>query len=279
MCESLSIGGLVADAARMLGTYGETSRLEAEVIAAHVLGTSRSLLLAHMDDIPPREAVACFRAMVARRATGEPLPYILGYREFYGRRFRVTPETLIPRPETELLVDHFLELEPHLPSGPVVDVGTGCGCILACALIPTRRVGIGTDVSSEALAVAADNLLQHGLQHRSWLVRADLLDGVRSQSLSAVLANLPYVAELDPRLEPQVARWEPPVALYAGRDGLALIRRLIPQAAVALKPGGALLLEIGIGQADEVAEMLSGWHDVVVLNDLAGIARVISGRR
>ncbi|MEP0767649.1 MAG: peptide chain release factor N(5)-glutamine methyltransferase [Fimbriimonadia bacterium] len=279
MYESTNIRRLVADAATLLHASGESACLEAEVLAAHVLGMSRSLLLAHMDDVPPPETVTRFYDLVARRAVGEPLPYILGYREFYGRRFRVTPATLIPRPETELLVDRFLKLEPALPSGPIADVGTGCGCILACALLPNGRIGIGTDLSDAALQAAAENLAQHGLSCRTVLVQTDLLRGVRNDSLAAVLANLPYVAEGDPRLEAQVAEWEPPLALYSGLDGLSLIRRLLPQAAAALKPGGALILEVGIGQADEVARLLSEWHDLTVLDDLAGIPRVVSARK
>lgn len=279
MSENANIRGLVAEAVSLLQTSGDVARLEAEVLAAHVLGMSRSLLLAHLDDAPPTEAVKHFRELVARRAAGEPLPYILGYREFYGRRFHVTSATLIPRPETELLVDRFLELEPALPGGPIVDVGTGCGCILASALLPNERIGIGTDVSIDALRVAAENVAELGLFCRASLIAADLLRAVRKDSLAAVLANLPYVAERDSRLEPQVAEWEPPLALFAGSDGLSLIRSLIPQAAVALRPGGALIMEIGIGQAEEVVRLLAGWQDLAVLNDLAGIPRVVSARK
>lgn len=270
---------LIRSAGERLG-----SLLDAQILAAHVAGKSRSWLIAHGGDAS--SGTDALESLVERRAKNEPLPYILGWSEFYGNRIEVTPDVLIPRPETEMIVEAYLGLAPSLPPGPVVDVGTGSGCIMAALigkddaklavsgaerLSPHRRF-IGIDVSLAALAVAHRNVPTASLLH------ADLLSALRPSSMAAVLSNPPYVADEDPRLDADVAAHEPRVALFGGHDGLRFIQRLILSAQGILLPGGALVMEFGIGQANAVRELLSDWADVKILPDLAGIPRVAVAR-
>jgi release factor glutamine methyltransferase len=242
----------------------DTPRLDAELLLAHALGVDRSRLL--IDDL---EAPTGFERLVARRAAREPVAYILGQRDFRRITLEVDRRVLIPRPETELLVEAALAL----PSGArVVDVGTGSGAV-ALALKDERPdlEVVGTDISVDAVAVARANAARLGLDVR--FVVADLLDERRHD---AVLANLPYVSQ-DVQLRPEIARYEPAGALYAGADGLDVIRRLVATL------GGVpfVALEVGFDQAEPVAALLAdaGYSSVERLRDLAGHERVIVGRR
>lgn len=257
--------------------YG-VPRAEAEMLACDVAGQNRAWLLAHRDGTPPPHQEEQFRAMIRRRGRGEPLPYIIGNQQFYGLTFRVTPATLIPRPETELLVEQFLAIEPSLPLGPIADVGTGSGCILGAGIAYCGRFGIGTDISPDALEIAAENWRSIGLSDRTLPVVGDFLAPFAFTSLAAVLCNPPYVAPGDPRLDPAVALHEPAVALYSEGEGLEATRRVIAGAATTLVPNGRLFLEIGVGMANAVSALLTGWHDVTIHPDLAGIPRVAVAR-
>jgi release factor glutamine methyltransferase len=260
---AVPISAVLRDATRRLAAAGcDTPRLDAEVLLAFALGVGRERLVLDGDrDIDPVE----FDRLLARRTAREPVAYITGARAFRRISLRVDPRVLIPRPETELLVDVGLSL----PSGArVADVGTGSGAV-ALALIDERPdLDVwATDVSADAVAVARANGLVNVLQ-------SDLLSSVPGR-FDAVLANLPYVAS-DAQLPPEIADYEPAGALYAGPDGLAVIRRLITAA-----PAPVLGLEIGFDQADAVDSLLrhAGYPSVERLRDLAGHERVIVGRR
>jgi release factor glutamine methyltransferase len=263
----------LSDMTRVLAEAGcENPRLDAELLLAEVLGVDRSRLV--LDGREPLDGKAAkrFTELVARRARREPVAYILGRRDFRHLTLAVDPRVLIPRPETELLVEVGLTLSPR---ARVLDVGTGSGAV-ALALKqerPDLEVW-GSDVSEEALTVARANALHLGLEVQ-WL-RADLLAGVPGP-LDAVLANLPYVATEAP-LPPEIERYEPASALWAGADGLELIRRLISQGA---GQAPVLALEIGYDQGPVVAGLMgdAGFSSVEVLRDLAGHERVVVGCR
>jgi release factor glutamine methyltransferase len=261
----------LAGATRVLAQAGcETPRLDAELLLAEAAGVDRARLVVDADSPLDPAAAERFKALVARRAQREPVAYILGRKEFRRITPAVDPRVLIPRPETELLVDVGLTL----PRGArVVDVGTGSGAV-ALALKHERPdlELTGTDVSEDALAVARDNARRLGLDVS--FERADLLAGVEGP-WDAVLANLPYVADGE-ELQPEIARYEPAAALSAGPDGLDVIRRLVTMVA-----GVPLLaLEVGAGQAGSVRELLgrAGFESAETLRDLAGRERVVVGR-
>ena len=218
-------------------------------------------------------------AWLARRARHEPVQYIIGEQEFFGLKFRVTPDVLIPRPETEHLVEAALARTDSDASLHIADVGTGSGAIavpLAHAL-PRARV-TALDISAAALVVAHENAESHGVSDRIRFFKSDLLAAVAGEQFDMIVSNPPYVAE-DEELEPQVGEYEPGSALFAGPEGLDVYRRLIPQAQAALKPGGWLLLEIGHGQQGALERLLSGWGNVSLIADLQGIPRVACAQR
>jgi len=254
----------------------ETPRLDAEVLLAHALGVDRARLVIEPDRPVEGPAVRTFQDAVRRRGVGrEPVAYITGVRGFRRLDLHVDARVLIPRPETETLVEAALEL----PAGArVADVGTGSGAV-ALALKDERPDldVVATDASPEALAVARANAQRLALEVE--LLEGDLLEPVEGQ-LDAVLSNPPYVADGDrAALAPDITRHEPAMALYAGADGLSLIRRLAPQASAA---GARLLaLEVGFGQGGAVAEIVAaaGFADTQAVADLAGIERVVVGRR
>lgn len=262
-----------------------TGRRDAELLLLRVLGRDRAWLLAHGDEPvadPQREQ---FDASVARRARHEPVQYILGEQEFYGLAIRVTPDVLIPRPETEHLVEAVLARAPRDRPVEIADVGTGSGAIavaLAHAL-PLARI-TALDVSPAALQVARENAERHRVADRVRFLESDLLTAVHGERFFTVVANPPYVAETED-LEPQVRDYEPHAALFAGPTGLEVYRRLIPQAWEVLAPGGWLLMEMGHGQRDSLLELLlpgsagHGWQAVSFLADLQGIPRVAIAQR
>ncbi len=267
-----SVGEALADARRRLDAAGcDTPRLDAELLLAEVLDVDRARLV--IDRHRPLDDAAAdrFHVLIARRGAREPVAYILGRRSFRRLTLSVDPRVLVPRPETELLVEVGLTLGP---GAVVVDVGTGSGAV-ALALKderPDLRVR-GTDISADALAVARGNAARLGLDVE--FVEADLLDGGPAD---AVVANLPYVAE-GAVLAPEIARYEPAGALFAGADGLDAVRRLI--AATGPLPVRMLTLEIGSEQARAVAGLMreAGFATVDVLRDLAGYERVAVGAR
>ena len=264
--------------ARLKSASREPER-DAALLLCRVLGKDRAWLWTHPDVPLTAEQARRFRALVERRARAEPMQYILGEQEFYGLLFHVTPDVLIPRPETELLVESVLaRVDRHQPSR-ILDVGTGSGA-MAVALAHTLPMASITavDLSPQALEVARENAARRDVLGRVRLLQSDLLAAIEGERFDVVVANPPYIADGEV-LEPQVQEYEPAAALFAGPSGLEVYERLIPQAADALDPGGWLLLEIGFGQRHAVAQMLTGWQHVSAEKDLQGIERVISARR
>jgi release factor glutamine methyltransferase len=267
---------LARDAFVRAGIPPDEASLDAEVLARHVLEWDRAQLLTNWHSPPPEAFESAFASLVGRREAREPVAFIVGHREFWGLEFYVSPAALIPRPETELVIEQVLVR--HASNRPlrVVDVGTGSGCI-AVALareLPAAHV-LAIDISAAALAVAARNVVRHALAGRVQLLRGNLLDAVTGP-VDLIASNPPYVARADaPALQPEVARFEPEEALFAGEHGLAVLRVLCDTAAPKLAPGGFLIVEFGAGQHPALRAMAEskGWT-VEIAADLAGIPRV-----
>jgi release factor glutamine methyltransferase len=283
----ISIGTAARRAEAELRRAGvDSPRLTAEILMSYVLGWDRVRILSHGDEWLPADAGAAFAAAVTRRIAGEPLQYITGVQEFYGLAFRVTASVLIPRPETEVLVEKAILLARGMVASSIrfVDVGTGSGCIAAAfAHSETRALGWAADLSAEALKVARGNVLRHGVSNRVQLVQSDLLECFpRSGTFDFVLSNPPYVSRQDTEsLPPLVRDHEPHLALFAGDSGLDIYRRLIPQAAGRLALGGYLLLEIGQGMSERVVAMMesAGLSLQSLEKDLQAIPRCAVARR
>jgi len=255
------------------------ARRDAELLLMHTIARDRVYLLTHPETLLTPEQAAVYEEWIARRMRHEPVQYITGEQEFFGLTFRVTPNVLIPRPETEHLVEAALARVDRHAALRIADIGTGSGAIavaLAHAL-PNARI-TALDISPSALAVARENAERHEFGSRIRFVQSDLLDAVAGGQFDMIVSNPPYVAE-DEDLEPQVRDYEPASALIAGPEGLDVYRRLIPQAQAALKPGGWLLLEIGHGQREALEDLLAGWSDVSFIADLQGIPRVACAQR
>jgi release factor glutamine methyltransferase len=258
--------------------------LGARLLAEHVLGWETTTYLTSAHEVPPYGFSDRYDPLVARRAAREPLPYITGRREFWDLSFEVSPAVLIPRPETELIVEAALELLPSKTQAlTIVDACTGSG-IVAIALArecPAARI-IATDISNEALDVARRNAVTHGVGDRVQFVCGNLLDPIR-EPVDLIVCNPPYVAEASrPGLQPEVRDYEPSVALFGGRDGLQLLARTVEGAPARLRRGAYLIFEFGCGQDVEVEEMVSQQPqlELVALRcDLQGIARTCVAQR
>jgi release factor glutamine methyltransferase len=263
----------------------EDSQRDVAVLARHLLGWDVAAWLTRQRDEAPAALTSALAPLVSRRAAGEPVAYLTGEREFYGRTFAVTPAVLIPRPETELLVERALAILARRPAdaapADVIDVGTGSGCIAVTLAAERERLRVlATDVSAEALALAASNAARHEVTDRITFIHGSLTAGATAADL--VVSNPPYIAAADrDQLMRDVRDFEPATALFAGATGLDVIDRLVPDAFRALRPGGALVMEIGAGQSEAVAARLegAGFTAVTTYADLAGIARVIEGTR
>jgi len=280
----ISVHERIADARQALlraGLTVEDARLDAEVLARHALGWDRARLVADGRDPMPADVDREYSALIERRATREPVAFITGQREFWGLGFDVSPDVLIPRPETELIVEAACERRGQLDGvRTIVDVGTGSGC-LAIALareFPDARV-LATDISAAALGVASRNAVRHGVDRRVTFVRGDLVEPVQGP-VDLVVSNPPYVPS-GVELSPDIVRFEPPIALYSGRDGLTLVRRLVASVRSRLADGGLFVVEFGLGQDDEVETLArdAGWQDVTIVEDLQGIPRVAVMRK
>ncbi len=265
----------------------DAPRRAAELLLCHVLGWDRVRVLAHDTDPLPAEAWELLSALVRRMAAGEPLQYLTTRQEFYGLLFQVNPAVLIPRPETEILVEKALQLAAAMPKEHclrIVDVGTGSGCIAVsvAAHLETARIW-AVDIAAPALAVARDNAAAHGVAGRIQFLRGDMLSSFSTGGIfDFVLANPPYVSSLDAgNLSATVREYEPHTALFAGESGLEVHRKLAPQAAERLATGGYLLLEVGAGQAREVSAILegNGLEVLEVAADLQGIPRCVVARK
>lgn len=255
-----------------------TARIEAQMLLQHVLGVSRAHLMAHPEQVLGDAQQANYRALMQRRLAGEPLAYILGEREFFGLNFKVTPATLIPRPDTELLVELALERMPQ--SGCVLDLGTGSGAIaLSIAHARPDAEVTAVDASIEALEVARENARRLNVGNARFL-HSDWFEALAGERFDLIVSNPPYIADADAHLQQGDLRFEPRNALASGTDGLNDIRRIVADAKAHLEAGGWLMFEHGYDQAERVRELLkaSGYAEVFSARDLAGIERVSGGR-
>ena len=263
------------------GFAADTAAFDADVLARHVLGWDSAQLLAHNREPAPDGFGSRFDAAIARRARREPVAFIVGTREFWGRDFAVTRATLVPRPETELIVEEALRI---LPSGSptIVDIGTGTGC-LAITLAAERRDArvFATDISHAALLVATANARTHEVADRVHFIQCDLAEALLIEA-DLVVSNPPYVPQASaPTLASDVVSYEPATALFGGSDGLDVIERLFARVPARLARGAALIVEFGYGQEDCVRQAAEreGWTVRRMLHDLQGIARtVVLGR-
>lgn len=255
----------------------EDAALEAEVFMAHVLKITRTQLLTEPDIELKKRQEDTFKTFVKRRIKGEPNAYITGHREFYGLDFLVDKRVLIPRPETEILVEQAILRAKNYANPVIADVGTGSGAIAVslAKCLPQAEI-YAVDISKAALKAAARNSLQHGVLHRVKFVQGDLLEPI-PVSVDIIVANLPYVIT-DEVPKVNTAGFEPAQALDGGADGLDVIKRLCRQAKDKLNVNGCLLLETGLGQSRAVAELLKELFPsskIEVINDLSGIERVV----
>ena len=270
--------------------------LAAELLLIHALGCDRAWLYTHSDDSLDRAAAEKYFALIARRAAGEPTQYLTGKQEFWGLEFEVTPAVLIPRPETEHVVEVALErlgargIKIDMRTGApspclrIADVGTGSGCLaVTLAHELSQAEIIATDISAAALEVARRNAVRHGVADRIHFVQTNLLEGLSPLLLDMIVSNPPYIARGDASaLQREVREHEPETALFGGPTGVEIYQRLIEQAGALLAPRGILVLELGYNLAGPVRKMFHVqplWVNVSITNDLAGIPRVLAAER
>jgi release factor glutamine methyltransferase len=297
-------GAVKEGIARLDATCVPSSKLAAELLLMHALGRDRTWLYAHATDALDAESLQRYLALIARRAAGEPTQYIVGKQEFWGLEFEVTPAVLIPRPETEHIIEVALarigERNRAVPLS-IADVGTGSGCIaVALAKVFPNAQIVATDISPEALEVARRNAVRHESLDRIEFVEDDLLTHLLPEESSKrplgedwalplgpefdlIVSNPPYVALSDAEsLQREVRDHEPKLALFGGPTGVEIYSRLIEQAETAVCARGFVVLELGYGRADRVREMIGSrgaWKNITITNDLAGIPRVLAAER
>ncbi|MGA3011636.1 MAG: peptide chain release factor N(5)-glutamine methyltransferase [Terracidiphilus sp.] len=271
----------IGESALKDGPHPVRARRDAELLLTHSLQRSRVWLITHGDALLADELSVSYTELLERRQKGEPIQYITGETEFYGLPFRVTPDVLIPRPETEHLVERVIGLASDFEAPRILDIGTGSGAIAVVLAHELSHASVtATDVSSRALELARENAKRNGVSIRFLL--GDLLGPVAGERFEIIVSNPPYVAEADRNsLDVEVREHEPALALFAGEDGLDVCRRLIPAAFDALVQGGFVVLEIGYGQSTAIADLLagSGFGQIEFVPDLQGIPRVACGRR
>lgn len=275
-------------AARLRASAIEHDRRTAGVLLAHVLGVDRTHVLIRSEEKVSEVHYAHYLLLIERRAQGEPLQYITGHQEFYGLDFIVNPAVLIPRPETEFLVERAIKLAEDAKQSPlIVDIGTGSGCIAVSIAVnlPTARV-IATDLSEAALEVARMNAERHGVARKIEFMQGDLLEPLATHhlenSVDVLASNPPYVNEGRPDLiQREVRDWEPHEALFGGVDGLDFFRRLLADGLKYVRPGGYLVFEIGYSQLDAISDIIAAleWEPVDVTRDLQGIPRTLTVRK
>lgn len=269
------------DAARRLAAAGvDGAPRDARLLLAHALGIEPvDVIMRETDAVDPL-GLASFEALLERRAAGEPVSRIRGWREFHGRRFAITPDVLDPRPETELLVDEGIKRLPQ--GGRMIDLGVGSGCILLSVLAARPDAsGLGIDLSPGAVSVARTNAATLGLGSRAQIVERSFADE-QGEWFDLALSNPPYIAQAEiESLAPDVRNHDPSMALSPGDDALSAYRAILAGALGWLKPGGWIGFEVGAGQAGDVASLLhdTSLQDIAVFEDLAGIPRAVFGRR
>ena len=275
-----SISEALAKAESILGTNGIAEpRREAASLVMLAIEKEKTFLYAHSDYELTELESSRFESLLERRAAREPLQYISGVQEFYGLEFEVTPDVLIPRPETEILVEHAIELLKSQPLQRFCEIGVGSGCISISILhhLPSASA-IGLDVSTSALNVARRNSEKLGVCERLQFVESDVFEKTPDERFDMIVSNPPYVPSIDIEgLQPEVRDFEPHLALSDGRDGLSIISRIVGQAPRFLKSGGFLLMEIGFNQSPLVVGMFESgiWRATELFPDLQGIPRVV----
>ena len=276
---------LTASITRLAAAQVPSPRLNAELLLMFTLNCDRAYLYAHPERELSADEQTRYDAALVERARGVPAQYITGHQEFWGMDLIVTPVVLIPRPETEHVIETVLELvgRAPTPASPlhIADIGTGSGCIaLALAKELPQAAIHATDISPAALDVARANAARHQLEHRIHFREADLLAGLDSNSFDFIVSNPPYVGESEEdQVQLEVRKFEPRYAVFAGPTGVEVIERLIPQAHAALKPCGWLVMEISGTIAEEVKRLLRGWNEVQIRPDLQSIPRVAQARK
>ncbi len=276
----MTIGeALAAGAARLEAAGIREARRDADLLLRHVTGATRAWVIAHPEAEMASEQAKIFADLISRREEHEPVQYIIGVQEFFGREFEVSPAVLIPRPETEIAVEAAVEHLSAIGNPKFVELGIGSGCISISILAEVASArGIGVDLSPQALAVAERNAAKHNVAARLDLRRSDLFSAVDETGLDAVVSNPPYVPDdVIATLEPEVNEYEPRLALAGGSDGLDVVRRIVAGSPGHLRPGGLLVIEIGIGQSFDVENMFDpeSWTEVAVIPDLQGIPRTL----
>ena len=275
---AISIAEAIGAAENDLTPVGATARLDGEVLLSWVMDRDRGWLYGHGDSTLDTDTWQKFRHAVARRADGEPVAYITGRREFWSMTLRVTRSTLVPRPETETLVEAALGAIPAEGTPKVLDLGTGCGAIALALARERPRAGVtATDVSPTALQVAGRNATEQKLDIR--FVESDWFEGLEGETFDMVVSNPPYVPENDEHLDQGDCRFEPRLALAAGKEGLDALKNIITGAP--LRQGGRLLVEHGYDQREAVVDLMraNAYTDIKVFDDLAGLPRVVSAQR
>jgi len=274
----MRLDAAVAEATDRLSTTSDSARLDAEILLCQCINMARSYLFAHPEDVLDDLAIGRFDKLLQRRIAGEPIAYIMGVREFWSQNFLVSPATLVPRPETELLVELALREIPRQANWQVLDLGTGCGAI-AIAIAAERQMCdvTATDISADALAIAKENVRQASIGNVT-CIEGNWTEPVAGRRFSIIVSNPPYVRADDDRL--QTLKYEPLLALVSGEDGLDAIRVLARDCGALLEVEGLLLIEHGAEQADAVASILAagGWGNITCHNDLAGMPRVTTAR-
>lgn len=276
----MQIKDLLQQATQQLAEHSDSARLDAELLLAHCLHKPRSYLFTWPEAEPDQQQQARFTQLLQQRSSGQPVAYLLGYRNFWDLTLKVTPDTLIPRPETELLVETALELLATKPASQILELGTGSGAIAIALARALPSAGItATDISRPALQVAQENARTYNLGNISFL-HADWLSNLPArQNFDLILSNPPYIATDDPHLHSGDVRFEPLSALASGTDGLDDIRRLIRQSVSFLKAEGVLMFEHGYDQGPETVKLMqqAGFGKVRCLKDLAGHDRITLG--
>jgi release factor glutamine methyltransferase len=270
--------GTVADA--LQAAQQRIDAVDARVLLCHASGRDATFVIARTEAQLPAPVMEAYAALVERRAAGEPVAYLTGEREFYGRAFKVSPAVLIPRPETELLVDMALERMPRNAPTRVLELGTGSGCIaIALASECSQSKIVATDQSLEALTIARRNAFAFHIGNIAFL-QSNWFEGLRRERFDLIVANPPYVAADDPHLEQGDLRFEPRMALDGGPDGLDAVREIVKGARGYLEPGGWLLFEHGHDQGAKARGLLrdAAYREIFSARDLAGIERVSGGR-
>lgn len=276
----MTLADLLSAATARLAAGSASPRLDARLLARHALGVGDTWLIAHSRDELDPARTAAVHALIDRRAAGEPVAYILGKREFYGRDFKVTPDTLIPRPETEHLIDAALARLTGRPALRVLDIGTGSGCIAITLKLERPEWSLtAVDISPAALAVAQENGRRLGAEV-TWL-ESDLCAALNGQRFDLIVSNPPYIAAADPHLDCGDLRFEPASALASGADGLNALSAIVETAPSYMNPGAWLIVEHGYDQAEAMAARLgdAGFKEVFLVRDLAGQARISGGQR